>query len=208
MTGSRRCWWARLGARLPRLPRHRVGVSGRRRRAAVREAEPRGVPGRAVVADDPAQARGVPAGVRGLRRRAGRPLRRARRQPAARGRLDRPPPRQDRGGDQQRRGGCSSCRTSTARWRRTCGGSSRRDAPTSWSGHARRLPTTPRVPRAREGPEAARLAVRRPDDRVRVHAGDGAGQRPRRRMRRRRRGRGGRGPSFSRPAEGRARARP
>ena len=37
--------------------------------AAVREAVPRGLPGRAVVADDPAQARGVPPGVRRLRLR-------------------------------------------------------------------------------------------------------------------------------------------
>ena len=59
-------------------------MPGRRRRAAVREALPRGLPGRPLVADDPAQARGVPARVRRLRLRARRALRRARRRAAAR----------------------------------------------------------------------------------------------------------------------------
>ena len=42
---------------------------------------------------------------------------------------------------------------------------------------------TPASVRAVEGPEAPRLALRRTDDGVRVHAGDGLGQRPRRRLR-------------------------
>ena len=47
-----------------------------------------------------------------------------------------------------------------------------------------------RVQGAREGAQAARLSLRRPDDRLRAHAGDGDRQRPRRglhRARRRRR---------------------
>ena len=91
----------RFGARVPRLPRHRVGLPGRRRRAAVREAQPRGVPGRPVVADDPAQAGGVPEAFADFdfeqvaefgEGDVARLL-------ATR---DRPPPRQDRGGHQQR----------------------------------------------------------------------------------------------------------
>ena len=63
-------------ARLRALPRRGVGPAGARRRRAVRAALPRGVPVRALVADDPAQARGVPRRVRGLRDRGGRALRR------------------------------------------------------------------------------------------------------------------------------------
>ena len=47
-------------AGLPRLPRPRMGLPGRRRPAPVREALPRGLPGRPQLADDPQQARGVP----------------------------------------------------------------------------------------------------------------------------------------------------
>ena len=94
--------------RLPRLPRRRVGHAGHRRPAAVREALPRGLPVRAVLADDPAQARGfrrafadfdpeVVAGYGDARGRA-----------AARRRVDRASPRQDRGVDQQRPARCSS----------------------------------------------------------------------------------------------------
>ena len=55
-----------------------------------------------------------------------------------------------------------------------------------------------RVAGARARSEAARVAVRRADDRLRVHAGDGGGERPSRRMRCPR-GRGG-GPSAVPPA--------
>ena len=48
------------------------------------------------------------------------------------------------------------------------------------------LAQTDGVAGARARPQAARLAVRRPDDRLRVHAGDGPRQRPPRRLRRRR----------------------
>ena len=44
--------------------------------AAVRDADAGGRAGRPVVGDDPAQARGIPAGVRRIRPREGRPLRR------------------------------------------------------------------------------------------------------------------------------------
>ena len=52
---------------------------------------------------------------------------------------------------------------------------------------------------ARARPAPARLALRRPDDRLRVHAGDGARQRPPRRLRRARGGRAARA-RFERPA--------
>ena len=76
-------------------------------RRAIRAARARVVPGRPVVVDDPAQARGVPGGVPRLRPGGRRRLRR--RGPGAPDgrRRDRPQPRQDRRDDRQRRG-CSS----------------------------------------------------------------------------------------------------
>ena len=65
----------RLGRRGParprpadgRLPRRRMGHARPRRRRAVRAARARVVPGRSVVVDDPAQARGLPRGLPRLR---------------------------------------------------------------------------------------------------------------------------------------------
>ena len=61
--GNRRRAPVRLGcehSRLRRVPRRRVGSAGGRRRPPLREALPRRVPVRPVVADDPAQARELP----------------------------------------------------------------------------------------------------------------------------------------------------
>src|SRR5439155_8549231 len=66
------------------LPRRGVGAARARRARAVREAVPRGVPERAGLDHDPAQARRVPRGVCGLRPRAGRAVRQARRRAPAR----------------------------------------------------------------------------------------------------------------------------
>ena len=55
-----------------RLPRRRVGRAHPRRRRAVRAAHARGRAGRAQLAHDPQQARGLPRRVRGLRPGAGR----------------------------------------------------------------------------------------------------------------------------------------
>ncbi|CAA9398963.1 MAG: DNA-3-methyladenine glycosylase, partial [uncultured Quadrisphaera sp.] len=68
---------------LPRLPRRRVGPARARRAGPVRAAEPRGLPGRAVVADGAAQARRAARGLRRLRPRGRGRLRRARRGAAA-----------------------------------------------------------------------------------------------------------------------------
>src|SRR4051812_37872261 len=56
----------RLGAGIRRVPRPRMGPAGARAPRAVREALPRGVPVRAVLDHDPAQARGLSRRVRGL----------------------------------------------------------------------------------------------------------------------------------------------
>ena len=100
--GRARCRWGASTPDYARLPRRGVGPPGPRRRRAVRAALPRGVPVRPLVADDPAQARGVPRGVRRLRDRRGRALRRRRRRAADGRRGDRPQPGEDRGGDRQR----------------------------------------------------------------------------------------------------------
>src|SRR3954453_18437259 len=92
----------RLGARVRRLPRRGVGPPGAGRPRAVREAVPRGVPVGVVLADDPAQARGVPRGVRELRAGGGGGVR-GRGGRAADGRRgDRAQPGEDRSGDRQR----------------------------------------------------------------------------------------------------------
>ena len=68
-----------------RVPRRGVGPAGARTSAGCYERLlPRGLPVRALLADDPAQARELPRGVRRLRPRARRAVRRARRRAAAR----------------------------------------------------------------------------------------------------------------------------
>ena len=93
----RRCGWCRATPGVRRLPRHRMGLSRHRRSSPLREDLPRGISGRPELADDPAQAGQLPQGLRRLRHRAGRALRRARRDAPSAGRGDRPPSRQDRG---------------------------------------------------------------------------------------------------------------
>ena len=71
--------------RVPAVPRRRVGNSAARRPAAVREDQPRRIPGGTVVDHDPASATRLPRGVRRVRHRDGRRLRRgARRAPDGR----------------------------------------------------------------------------------------------------------------------------
>ena len=185
---------------LPALPRRRVGPPGDRRRAAVREAVPGGLPGRALVADDPAQAGDLPARLRRLRpggrRRASAPTTRPASWPmpasCATGPRSPPPSTTPRG--------CSSCVEAEGSlaayvWRFEPAAA---DRPARLDqvgpGHAR---VEPGVDRTVEGPQAARLALRRPDDRLRVHAGHGPGQRPPRGLLGARRGGGG--PRSARP---------
>src|SRR6266511_3941863 len=109
-TGSSRSRWrersrsllGEQGSRLQRLPRRGVGPAGSRRARVTRAALSRRLPVRALLADDPAQARELPRRLCRLRPGGRRPLRRARREAAARRRRHRPPPRQDRSRDRQR----------------------------------------------------------------------------------------------------------
>ena len=81
--GVARCPWAGAARHDARLPRHRVGRAGPRRAGTLRADVPRGLPGRAVLVDDPEQARPVPRGLPRLRRRPGRGDDRRRRRAAA-----------------------------------------------------------------------------------------------------------------------------
>ena len=65
---ARRCGQGRSGD--GRLPRRRMGAPRLGRRSAIRKACARGIPGRPVVVDHPAQARGVRSSLRQLRSRA------------------------------------------------------------------------------------------------------------------------------------------
>ncbi len=85
-----------------RLPRRRMGNTGRRRHGAVRAARPRILPGGPVVVDDPAEAGELSRGVRRLRPSGGRRDGRCRRRTAYGRCRDRPEPRQDPGDDRQR----------------------------------------------------------------------------------------------------------
>ena len=119
----------------------------------------------------------------------GRAVRRARRGAAARRRVDRPPPRQDRGGRSttpgarsswsRPKGSLAALRLGVRARRRAAGGCDRDAIERPHRG----------VARAGQGPQAPRLAVRRSDHGLRVHAGDGARQRPPGRVRGLRRGR-------------------
>src|SRR3954452_1044564 len=84
------------------LPRRRVGAPGARRARVVREGLLGGVPVRAVVDHDPAQARALPRGLCRLRPRGRGGVPRAGRGPADGRRGDRPQPGEDPGHDHQR----------------------------------------------------------------------------------------------------------
>ena len=112
--------------RLRALSRRGMGRAPCRRRAALREARPRRLSVRPVVAHDPEEARQLPPRLRRLRRRADRPLRRARASPPHGRRRHRPQPAQDRRHHRQRQG-LSQAARSEPRSRPSSGASSRTD---------------------------------------------------------------------------------
>ncbi len=157
------------------------GVPSPRRAPPVRAAGARGCPGRPLVVDDPAQARRLPARVRGLRRRDGRRLRRGGRRAAHGRRGDRAQPGQDRLGDRQRAGDARRCRPpDRASWT-ICGRSwaaSRSSTPGRRSAaHPAETDESRAMSRDLQG---ARLSVRRTHDLLRADAVGRARQRPRR----------------------------
>ena len=113
--GLARCPWGDGDAVMRAYHDTEWGVPVTRRGGPPRAADAGGVPVRAVLADDPAQATGVPRGVRRLRRRPGRGVRRARRGPADGRRRHRPQPRQGQRRDHQRPGHGRAARR-TAAW--------------------------------------------------------------------------------------------
>ena len=99
-----RCPWAGSTEGYQRYHDEEWGVPTHDDRRALRVPRPRERAGGPVVGDHPAQARGVPAGVRGLRSRRGGPLRRRRHGTPPGRRRHRAQPPQDRRRDRQRAG--------------------------------------------------------------------------------------------------------
>ena len=162
----------------PRLPRHRVGRPDPRRPAPLRAALPGGRAGGALLDHDPAQARRLSARLRGLGSGADRRLRAGGRGAAPGRPGDRAQSGQDRVRHRQCEGlpGPGRC---AGRLRPLPVVVRRRSAhpePMDRDGHGSRRDRCLARPVAR--PEEARLLVRRPDHRVRLHAVGGAGQRP------------------------------
>ena len=172
----RRCAWGASTPDYIAVSRRRMGTAGRRRHAPVREAVPRRLPGGAVMAHDPAQARGVPR-ARSKDFDAAKVARYGARDvhPAARRRRDRASPGQDRSDDRERARDRGRAVSITDPWPRCAGPSSPGRAPASRG----RSPTSRPGPTMRfEGAAAARVPLRRPDDRVHDDASRGTGQRP------------------------------
>ena len=119
--------------------------------------------------------------VRGVRPGGGGRVRRGRRAASARRCRHRAPPGQDREHDQQRQSRCWPCATSAGRCTRTCRSSGPRATNLTVDSELRA--TCPESRGDVEGPQAARLVVRRPHHGVRLHAGDGPGRRSHPRLR-------------------------
>ena len=168
-----------------------MGPAGPGRARPVRAADARGLPVGPVLADDPAQARGLPEGFSRLRPGAGRPVPRARRRAAARGRLDRPSPRQDRGGDRECTGDARAPRSRHPVAGALLGG---RTAPAQGAAVARRVGRLDaRVGGACAAAPGCGLPLRRPDDGAGGAAGVRRRQRPPRHLLGPRGGRAGAG---------------
>src|SRR5712691_6444296 len=158
------------------LPRRGMGGAGPRRSAALRIPGPRRRPGRLVLVDDPQQAGQLPQGVRPIRPRKGRALRRTRGEEAAGRRRDRAQPSQDRIGDRQRPRVPRSAAGIRLVRRLSLGLRGRAPAAES-PAHETGPGAHAGIRRAQPRPEAARLPLRRLDHRLRVHAGGRHGQR-------------------------------
>ena len=180
-----RCWWCGTDPLYVEYHDDGMGKAGHRRPASLREGVPRRIPGRTELADDSAEARELPARVRRLRHRPGRALHGARRHPPAWRRGHRQASRQDRIDDQQRAArhrAARGVRLAVELFLAMAAGSGDAAA----ADHARGSDgdgDVTRVHRAQQGPAKARMDVRRADDHLRLHAGDGPGQRSRRRLR-------------------------
>ncbi len=94
----------------------------------------------------------------------------------------RAPPRQDRGDDRAGAGHARPARAGRPR-ASICGASSTAGRSTASANRSREVPRRDRrLAGDLEGPQGARRALRRADDRLRLHAGDRHGQRPPRRL--------------------------
>ena len=152
-----------------------MGPAGRRRAGRLRAPLPGGFSVGPVVADDSAQARGLPRRLRRVRPDVVARLRRAGRGSAAHRRLDRPASRQDRGGDRERpRHDRPPERLAAAR--ALLAAPARRPSAAHRSGRLGRFDA--RVGGAREGAAVGRVPLRRADHPLRRAAGLRRRQRP------------------------------
>ena len=173
---------ARRRPALCRLSRRGMGRARIRRPGAVREARARRLPGGALVDHHPAQAPGLPRGLRRLRPEQDRALERQEEGGADAGRRHRAQPRQDRGDGRR-----SPASISTSRRRAASpgiSGASSTDARSTTRGRSleRHSGRDRGLARHRQGLARARRQFRRADHHLRLHAGDRHGQRPSRRL--------------------------
>ena len=177
---------ARRPARISGLSRPRMGPAGRRRLPPLREDLPRGIPVGPVLAHHPAEAREFPPRLRRLRLQARSPA--SARRTWTRLLAD--------AGIVRHRGKIESTINNAKRAialtrrirlaRRAISGATSPSAKSrpeklDWA-TLQAMTHDAGIDRALEGPQEARLELRRPDHRLRLHAGDGAGQRPHRRL--------------------------
>ncbi len=179
----KRCWWPGEDPLYVRYHDEEWGRPVTRRPAAVREDLPRGLSDRAELDDDSPQAREFPRGVRGLRSRRGarfsaRDIARLLKNDGIvrhRGKIESTINNAKRALELIEEYGSlaptSGVGTGAKNGRRRSRWRAEEDEPDA------------RVHGAVQGPEEARLVVRRTHHHVRLHAGDGVGQRPPRGLR-------------------------
>src|SRR6202166_5214005 len=155
-----------------------MGRARIRRPRAVRKTHPRRFPGRAVVDHDPAQAREFSQGFRRFPAGEDRALQRQKTSRADERFRHRPQPRQDRGHGQQREI-LSEDHGRGPRLLEIPLGLRRRQAEGQpFQDHGQRAGVDAALDQDLQGTGLARIQVRRPDHRLRLHAGHRHGQRP------------------------------
>jgi hypothetical protein len=163
---------------LRRLSRPGMGHTTARRSAAVRDAHPRGLPGRPLMDHDPEKARELPARLRRFRPGAHCPLRRSKNRSAARRSRHHSQPVQDRKRHRLRPVLPRADGGARRLFRFPVAGRGR-SPDCQLSAHARRgAGRDARSARPLKGAQRARVQVLRPNHHLCLHAGDRHGRRP------------------------------
>ena len=182
-SGRTLCLERGRGPRVHALSRRGMGCAGARRSRALRVPRARISPSRVELVDDPAQARRLSARIRRFRCDQGGAVHAAHGREAHAGREHRAQSAEDRSGRSRTRAAFSPSRKSSAPSIVTSGSSSAA-SPSSTAGASTSdvPPTSKESDALSKDLKGARLQVRRLDDRLCAHAGDGAHQRPPRRL--------------------------